>query len=88
MRDRSGGYDGEVDGDRRPVLGTGSRHGDFAAADAKAGYAETPAGYTWHHSEELGRMYLVPTKLHKAVQHSGGVATRKHVTGDVSSYVN
>jgi hypothetical protein len=67
---------------------TGSRPGDFAAANAKAGYAKTPTDYTWHHSEELGRMYLVPLELHKQVKHTGGVATYKHVTGDVASYAN
>lgn len=48
-----------------------------SAWDAKAGYAETPADYTWHHSEDLGRMYLVPLRLHKKVNHTGGVATYK-----------
>jgi hypothetical protein len=63
---------------------TGSRSGDFAAANAKAGFQRMPAGYTWHHSEELGRMYLVPKNLHDAVKHTGGVATNKHVTGDIA----
>jgi hypothetical protein len=67
---------------------TGSRSGDFAAANAKVGYTRTPPGYTWHHSEELGRMQLVPKALHDRVKHTGGVATYKHVTGDVRSYTN
>lgn len=64
----------------------GSHARDFAAANAKAGYKNMPRGYTWHHSEELGRMYLVPADLHETVKHTGGVATYKHVTGDVKSY--
>jgi hypothetical protein len=63
---------------------TGSHRDDYVAANAKAGYVGTPAGYTWHHSEELGRMYLVPLDLHKRVKHTGGVATYKHVTGERS----
>jgi A nuclease of the HNH/ENDO VII superfamily with conserved WHH len=66
----------------------GSHRGDFAAATSKAGLARMPTGYTWHHSEELGRMYLVPVALHRIVRHTGGVATYKHVTGDVLSYVD
>lgn len=65
---------------------TGSRRDDSAAANEEAGYSRTPAGYTWHHSEELGRMYLVPLDLHYEVKHTGGVATYKHVTGDVKPY--
>ena len=66
---------------------TGSLESDFMAANAKAGFAKTPRGYTWHHSEELGKMYLVPLELHRAVGHTGGVARYKHVTGDIISYV-
>jgi hypothetical protein len=65
---------------------TGNHRRDFAAANAKAGYAGIPVGHTWHHSEELGRMYLVPLDLHREVKHTGGVATYRHVTGDVRSY--
>lgn len=63
---------------------TGSRSSDSAAATAKAGFTEVPARYTWHHSEELGRMYLVPKDLHAAVKHTGGVATHKHATGELT----
>lgn len=34
--------------------------------------AETPDGYTWHHSEELGRLELVQTETHHATGHLGG----------------
>jgi hypothetical protein len=67
---------------------TGKHSSDFKVANTKAGYAKIPAKHTWHHSEELGRMYLVPKDLHDAVRHTGGVATYKHATGDVNSYAN
>jgi hypothetical protein len=67
---------------------TGNRQRDFKAANMRVGYAKTPVGYIWHHSEDLGRMYLVPTELHEIVDHTGGVATYRHVTGDVQSYGN
>jgi hypothetical protein len=63
---------------------TGSRSGDSVVATKKAGFTRIPADYTWHHSEELGRMYLVPDDLHEAVKHTGGVATHKHVTGELT----
>ena len=33
-----------------------------------------PKGYTWHHAEDGRRMELVPSHLHKVVQHTGGRA--------------
>ena len=33
---------------------------------------ETPDGYTWHHSEEKGRMELVDTEIHSKTGHTGG----------------
>ena len=59
----------------------GSREQDFAAANEMAGYAKTPAHYTWHHHQDLGRMQLVKTSAHapKSVtadgrSHWGGVS--------------
>jgi len=60
---------------------TGARKADFAAANKAAGLDETPPGWTWHHVEDMNTMYLVPTDLHDAVKHSGGVSTYKHATG-------
>ncbi|UUC47428.1 thrombospondin type 3 repeat-containing protein [Flavobacterium cerinum] len=48
---------------------------DFARANEKAGYSETPANYTWHHVEYSAKLQLVPTDLHDAVKHTGGRAT-------------
>jgi filamentous hemagglutinin len=60
---------------------TGGRNADFAAANKKAGLDETPLGYTWHHVEDMRTMVLVPTDLHDAVKHAGGVSTYKHASG-------
>ena len=35
---------------------------------------DTPRGYTWHHSEEPGKMQLVKTDDHQANRHTGGRA--------------
>lgn len=32
----------------------------------------TPKGYTWHHSEEVGKMELVDTGIHAKTGHTGG----------------
>jgi hypothetical protein len=47
---------------------------DEKAANAAAGYTATPDGYTWHHSEQLGRMELVETAAHDPFKHDGGRA--------------
>ena len=60
---------------------TGSRKADIAAANRKAKLGKTPRDWTWHHAEDMKTMYLVPDELHKAVKHSGGVATYKHGSG-------
>lgn len=51
---------------------TGSRRRDFALANEAAGLSRTPKDFTWHHSQELGRMQLVPTSVHNKVFHFGG----------------
>lgn len=33
---------------------------------------ETPDGYTWHHSEETGKMQLVDSETHAKTGHTGG----------------
>ena len=30
------------------------------------------SGYTWHHTEEPGKMQLVPTGIHNITPHNGG----------------
>jgi hypothetical protein len=51
---------------------TGTRAGDFAAANRVAGYSVTPKGYTWHHHQTFGRMQLVERNIHRATGHTGG----------------
>ena len=56
---------------------TGSRAADEAAANLEAGYDATPAGYTWHHHQEMGRMQLVESKVHNSTGHTGGYSIYK-----------
>ncbi|WP_216673600.1 HNH endonuclease [Pyxidicoccus fallax] len=51
---------------------TGSRAGDFAAANRAAGLRETPKGMTWHHHQDRATMQLVPTHIHARTGHTGG----------------
>ena len=50
----------------------GSRRADYKAANAAAGLRETPEGYLWHHHQDVGRMQLVPRKIHERTGHTGG----------------
>ncbi|WP_213664166.1 HNH endonuclease [Stutzerimonas stutzeri] len=54
-----------------------TRAGDFKLANQTVGYRSTPKGYTWHHTEKSGEMILVPSDIHRAVAHTGGVAVGK-----------
>ncbi len=57
----------------------------FAAELGVARFKEPP-GYTWHHSEHTGRMILVPTAIHDAFKHTGGVPLWRVLTGDYRGY--
>jgi hypothetical protein len=50
---------------------------DELRANVAAGEPETPAGHTWHRSEDCRTMLLVPTDLHEAVAHDGGTAVAR-----------
>jgi RHS repeat-associated protein len=54
------------------IVYTGTREGDYEAANLAAGLQETPEGYTWHHVEDGTTMQLVPTDIHTATGHTGG----------------
>ncbi|WP_460150985.1 HNH endonuclease [Pseudomonas sp. S3_A03] len=54
---------------------TESRDRDFKLANQSSGYKRTPDNFTWHHHQESGLMQLIPSDLHDAVRHTGGVAT-------------
>lgn len=51
---------------------------DYQDANQAAGFERTPEGYTWHHHQDGKTMLLVPTDLHAAVGHTGGVSNIKH----------
>lgn len=61
-------------GDCPSFLPTGNPKTDFDAANQAAGLTETPAGYTWHHHQDIGRMQLVPSDLHAKTGHTGGAS--------------
>ena len=56
---------------------TGSYKADFEAANKVAGLSKTPEGYTWHHTEKMGTMQLIETRVHQSARHSGGVQLYK-----------
>ena len=53
---------------------TGDRGVDDAAANR---LFKAPKGYTWHHHQDGHTMQLIPTDLHDAIRHGGGVAVIK-----------
>lgn len=62
---------------------TGGRTPDEKVVNAMFGWKKPPRGYTWHHHEVTGDMMLIPTDLHNAAKHTGGVAAWKHVRGEL-----
>ena len=68
-------------GDVNIVSYRGSRAQDEAAANALAGIQGTPAGWTWHHHPDYGRMAPIPTDVHNQLRHWGAVAILKQVFG-------
>lgn len=56
---------------------TGKQPIDAARANARRGLKTTPNGMTWHHVENTKTLQLIPTELHDAVRHTGGVANKK-----------
>ena len=70
---------------------TGSRPGDYDAANKAAGFFDTPKGYTWHHHQDvgpngIGRIELVPSALHGEIRHTGGVARWQELFPGQGSY--
>jgi hypothetical protein len=56
---------------------SGNRSIDFTEANKLAGLPETPDGYTWHHCQDTHTMMLVPSDMHDAIRHAGGVSIMK-----------
>jgi hypothetical protein len=70
-----------------------SRPADFVEANRLSGWSE-PARrkehLTWHHVQDGQTLILVPTDLHQAVNHHGGVAHEERVAGPqrlVTNYI-
>jgi hypothetical protein len=59
------------------IVPTGSRAGDFRAANKEAGFKQTPEGYTWHHHQDGRTMQLVPREIHAQTGHTGGFTPGK-----------
>ena len=60
----------------------GDRPTDFKEADARTGWTEesrAKARLTWHHHQDGKTMLLVPTDLHNAIGHHGGIAHETRV---------
>lgn len=57
---------------------TGNYTVDARKANIQAGFSSTPAGYVWHHVEDMQTMILVPQDLHSIAMggmwHSGGAS--------------
>jgi A nuclease of the HNH/ENDO VII superfamily with conserved WHH len=54
-----------------------------------AGYGTViPAGFTWHHNENLGLMQLVEKDVHLAVAHTGGFAIFKSLMEQLGKKFN
>ncbi len=58
---------------------SGSYYWDSKLANAQCGFLDTPAGYVWHHVEDMQTLILVPQDLHSA--RFGGMA---HMHGGAS----
>jgi hypothetical protein len=54
---------------------------DYTDANTKAGIAEIPEGYSWHHHQDCKTMQLLPSDLHDGVRHTGGVSVIKNERG-------
>lgn len=68
-----------------------SRGSDFADADRRSGWSEDlrrQQGLTWHHVQDGETLMLVPTDLHQAIGHHGGVAHGERVAGPQALITN
>lgn len=58
---------------------------DSKLANLKCGFPETPAGYVWHHVEDMKTMILVPQDVHSiamgGMRHTGGASLIKKFLG-------
>ena len=70
----------------------GNCSSDFAMANAQVGLSSTPAGFTWHHCEDMQTMLLVPQDLHSVAfggaAHAGGESLLKELWATLLSVTN
>jgi A nuclease of the HNH/ENDO VII superfamily with conserved WHH len=59
------------------ITPTGTRTGDFTAANKAAGFVRKPPGMTWHHHQDRTTMQLVPENIHGKTGHTGGFKPNK-----------
>jgi len=64
------------------ITPTGSRAGDFRAANREAGFSETPDDFTWHHHQDGTTMQLVPEDVHAKTGHTGGFSITRTSNGE------
>lgn len=64
---------------------SGNYYWDAKLANAKCGFSKTPAGYVWHHVEDMQTMILIPQDLHSVAMggmaHTGGASLIKALLG-------
>lgn len=64
---------------------SGTYYWDAKLANAQCGFSQTPAGYVWHHVEDMQTMILVPQDLHSiamgGMSHTGGASLIKAFLG-------
>lgn len=63
---------------------TGNDAHDFLMANELAGFGSlttSPAGYTWHHVEDMKTLLLIPYDIHHWVRHTGGASLIKALFG-------
>lgn len=57
---------------------SGNYYWDAKLANAQCGFSQTPAGYVWHHVEDMTTMILIPQDLHSVAMggmaHTGGAS--------------
>lgn len=64
---------------------SGNYYWDAKLANAQCGFSQTPAGYVWHHVEDMKTMILIPQDLHSVamggMSHTGGASLIKALLG-------
>lgn len=62
-----------IEGAKKGLALTGYQSHDTALANRLCGFKTTPAGYVWHHVEDMRTMILIPKDVH-SMWHKGGAS--------------